>query len=109
MMTAEFTRAAVWEVAEFWTHLRGWRLNVQADGALHWTYGDNAALIPQAGRMLGLTEQQIRSMVGTLDTAQAVRIQQAYPLAFFDLHVRHRQVRLLDGPSTAFPAVKVIP
>ncbi|MFF3584455.1 alpha/beta hydrolase family protein [Streptomyces mirabilis] len=109
MMTAVFTRDAMPNVAEFWTHLRGWRLDIQADGAIHPSYGDNVTLIPQAGKILGMTDQQIQDMIGTLDPARAVRIQQAYPLAFFDLHLRHRRERLLDGPSTAFPEVKFIP
>nr|WP_248297509.1 acetylhydrolase [Streptomyces sp. S1D4-11] len=109
MMTAVFTRDAMPDVAEFWTHLRGWRLAIQADGAIHPSYGDNVTLIPQAGKILGMTDQQIQDMIGTLDPARAVRIQQAYPLAFFDLHLRHRRERLLDGPSTAFPEVKFIP
>ncbi|MFJ5884853.1 alpha/beta hydrolase family protein [Kitasatospora cineracea] len=109
MMTASFTRAAMPDVAKFWAHLRGWRLNIQADGAVHKTYGDNATLIPQAGRALGMTDQQIQDMIGTLDPARAVRIQQAYPLAFFDLHLRHRRGKLLDGPSAAFPEVEFLP
>ncbi|MCT9113917.1 acetylhydrolase [Streptomyces mirabilis] len=109
MMTAEFTRAAMPDVAEFWTHLRGWRLDIQADGAIHNSYGDNATLIPQAGKILGMTDQQIQDWVGTLDPARAVRVQQAYPLAFFDPHLRHRRGHLLDGPSAAFPEVKFLP
>ncbi|MFE8950515.1 hypothetical protein [Streptomyces sp. NPDC007856] len=109
MLTASFTRAAMPDVAEFWTHLRSWRLNIQADGAIHKTYGDDATLIVQAGTILGMTNQQIQDMIGTLDPARAVRIQQAYPLAFFDLHLRHRRGHLLDGPSAAFPEVKFIP
>ncbi|MGW1894705.1 alpha/beta hydrolase family protein, partial [Streptomyces sp. NPDC002004] len=109
MMTAVFIRAAMPDVAEFWTHLRGWRLDIQADGAVHFSYGDNATLIPQAGKILGMTDQQIQDMVGTLDPARAVRIQQAYPLAFFDLHLRRRRGHLLDGPSAAFPEVKFLP
>ncbi|WP_229713479.1 alpha/beta hydrolase family protein [Streptomyces fuscichromogenes] len=109
MMTAVFTRAAMPDVAEFWTHLRGWRLDIQADGAIHQSYGDNATLIAQAGRILGMTDQQIQDWIGTLDPARSVRIQQAYPLAFFDLHLRHRRGHLLDGPSAAFPEVKFLP
>ncbi|WP_328432544.1 alpha/beta hydrolase family protein [Streptomyces sp. NBC_00453] len=109
MMTAVFTRAAMPDVAEFWTHLRAWRLNIQADGAIHNSYGDNATLIPQAGKILGMTDQQIQDWVGTLDPARAVRIQQVYPLAFFDLHLRHHRGHLLDGTSAAFPEVKFIP
>jgi hypothetical protein len=109
MMTAVFTRATMPDVARFWTHLRGWRLDIQADGAIHNSYGDNATLIPQSGRNLGMTDQQIQDMIGTLDPVRSVRIQQAYPLAFFDLHLRHRQRHLLDGPSAAFPEVKFLP
>jgi dienelactone hydrolase len=108
MMTADFTRAGMPDVAEFWMHLRGWRLNVQAEGAVHKSYGDDATLIPQAGKILGMTDQQIQDMIGTLDPARAVRIQQAYPIAFFDQHLRHRRGHLLDGPSPAFPEVKFI-
>lgn len=109
MMTASFTRSDMPDVAALWRHLRGWRLDIQAEGAIHPSYGDNAALIPQVGEILGMSDQQIQDMIGTLDPARAVRIQQAYPLAFFDRHLRHRGGHLLDGPSTAFPEVKFLP
>ncbi|MFB7618689.1 alpha/beta hydrolase family protein [Kitasatospora sp. NPDC056181] len=106
MMTAVYTRAASPYVETFWGHLRGWRLDVQATGAVHSSYGDNMTLIPQAGRLLGMTEQQIQSLVGTIDPDRGVLIQQAYPRAFFDLHLRNRHCgNLLDGPSKAFPEV----
>ncbi|WP_433893188.1 alpha/beta hydrolase family protein [Streptomyces sp. CA-111067] len=109
MMTAVFTRATMPDVEEFWTRLRSWRLDIQADGAIHNSYGDDATLIPQAGKILGMTDEQIQDWIGTLDPARSVRIQQAYPLAFFDLHLRHRRGHRLDGPSPAFPEVKFIP
>ncbi|MFE6504813.1 alpha/beta hydrolase family protein [Kitasatospora sp. NPDC057738] len=106
MMTANYTRATSPYIATFWGHLRGWRLDVQATGAVHNSYGDNMTLIPQAGRLIGLTEEQIQSQVGTLDPDRGVLIQQAYPRAFFDLHLRGRHCgKLLDGPSKAFPEV----
>ncbi|MET8629697.1 acetylhydrolase [Kitasatospora sp. NPDC004669] len=106
MMTAAFTRAASPYVETFWGHLRGWRLDVQATGAVHPSYGDDMTLIPQAGRLLGMAEQQIQSLVGTIDPDRCVLIQQAYPRAFFDLHLRNRHCgNLLDGPSKAFPEV----
>ncbi|GGU50128.1 alpha/beta hydrolase family protein [Streptomyces violascens] len=109
MMSAEFTRATDPEAAAFWTHLRGWRLNIQAQGGAHISYGDNEALFPQVAKLLGWSEQQLQDVIGTLDPDQAVKIQQAYPLAFFDAHLRHRQGHLLDGPSPAFPAVTFLP
>ncbi|MFF4406719.1 alpha/beta hydrolase family protein [Streptomyces sp. NPDC001404] len=109
MMTAQFTRAGEPAVAEFWSHLRGWRLNVQADGAIHSSYGDNQVLIPQLAKAVGMSDEELRGWIGTLDPARAVRIQQAYPLAFFDRHLQHRRGQLLDGPSPAFPEVKFLP
>ncbi|MGW2403085.1 alpha/beta hydrolase family protein [Streptomyces sp. NPDC001739] len=109
MMTARFTRPQEPSVAEFWTHLRGWRLNIQAEGAVHSSYGDNQVLFPQLAKVVKMTDQQLRALIGTLAPARAVRIQQAYPLAFFDLHLRHRRGHLLDGPSRAFPEVTFLP
>ncbi|MCW3814162.1 hypothetical protein ONA91_06795 [Micromonospora sp. DR5-3] len=56
-----------------------------------------------------MSDEDLASWVGTLDPARAVRIQQAYPLAFFDLHLRHRRQRLLNGPNPAFPEVRFVP
>ncbi|MFC9590893.1 alpha/beta hydrolase family protein [Streptomyces sp. NPDC056944] len=109
MMTAEFTRATDPEAAAFWSHLRGWRRNIEAQGAAHISYGDNEALFPQVAKLLGWSGQQLQKVIGTLDPDQAVRIQQAYPLAFFDEHLRGRRGHLLDGPSPAFPAVMFLP
>ncbi|AVT37759.1 acetylhydrolase [Plantactinospora sp. BB1] len=110
LMTAEFSRAAEPSVEDIWAYyLRGWRLNVHAEGAAHGSYCDHQWLIPQLARLIGMSDEELASWVGTLDPARAVRIQQAYPLAFFDLHLRHRRQRLLEGPSAAFPEVRFIP
>ncbi|MET7402649.1 acetylhydrolase [Dactylosporangium sp. NPDC005572] len=109
LMTAAFSRAAEPSVEEFWTRLHGWRLNVQADGARHGAYCDHQWLIPQLARIAGMSDEDVAGWIGTLDPARAVRIQQAYPLAFFDRHLRHRRQRLLEGPSPAFPEVRFIP
>jgi predicted dienelactone hydrolase len=109
MMTAVFTRAAQPSAAEFWSHLTGWRLNVQAEGAVHSSYCDLQWLMPQLATALGITDAELPDWIGTLDPARAVRIQQAYPLAFFDQHLRGRRRHLLDGPSPAFPEVMFMP
>ncbi|MEV7603570.1 acetylhydrolase [Kitasatospora sp. NPDC089797] len=109
MMTAVWPRTPGSDAETFWTHLRGWRLNLQAAGAVHSSYGDNMTLIPQAGKLLGMTEQQIQQQVGTLAPDRGIAIQQAYPLAFFDRHLRHRRGTLLDGPSAQFPEVAFLP
>ncbi|MGW1811418.1 alpha/beta hydrolase family protein, partial [Streptomyces sp. NPDC002078] len=109
MMTAVFTRAEEPSVAEFWSHLKGWRLNVQAEGAVHSSYCDAQVLVPQLAKATGMSDEELRGWIGTLEPVRALRIQQAYPRAFFDLHLRHRRVRLLDGPSPAFPEVTFLP
>ncbi|MBL1108869.1 acetylhydrolase [Streptomyces sp. 5-8] len=109
MMTAEFTRTREPSVAEFWTHLHGWRLDIGAEGAVHSSYGDNQVLIPQLAEAVGMSEEELRDRIGTLAPTRAVRIQQAYPLAFFDRHLRNRPGHLLDGPSRAFPEVTFLP
>jgi dienelactone hydrolase len=109
LMTAYFTRAGEPAVADFWSQLRGWRLNVQVDGAPHGGYCDHQWLIPQIARIIGLSDEQLAEYVGHFDPARSVKIQQAYPLAFFDLHLRHQRQRLLEGPSRAFPEVRYLP
>ncbi|MFD8708412.1 acetylhydrolase [Kitasatospora sp. NPDC059648] len=109
MLTAEFGRDQNRDAVTFWDHLRGWRLNIQADGVRHSSYSDASPLMPQVAGLLGLPDQQVQEMVGTLPADRSVRIQQAYPLAFFDLHLRHRRGSLLDGPSPKFPEVRFLP
>ncbi|MEO3928482.1 acetylhydrolase [Micromonosporaceae bacterium B7E4] len=109
LMTAEYTRAAEPSVDEIWSYyLHGWRLNVHVDGAAHRSYIDHQWLIPQLARITGMSDEELASWIGTLNPFRAVRIQQAYPLAFFDLHLRHRG-HLLGGPNPAFPEVQFIP
>ncbi|MBU2669920.1 alpha/beta hydrolase [Actinoplanes bogorensis] len=109
MMTAEYTRALEPAIAQFWDQLRGWRLNVRAAGALHGAYGDLQVLMPQVARITGMSDAELRTWIGDLDPARAVRIDQAYPVAFFDEHLRGRPQRLLDGPSPSFPEVAYLP
>ncbi|MFI1994947.1 alpha/beta hydrolase family protein [Actinoplanes sp. NPDC020271] len=108
LMTAEFTRAAEPSVENFWSQLSGWRLNVGAVGARHGGYCDHQWLIPQLATIAGMSDQDLADWIGTLDPARAVRIQQAYPRAFFDRHLR-RGGHLLDRPSPAFPEVQFLP
>ena len=108
LITAENTRAASPQVAEFWSHLRGWRREIRADGVQHNSYEDTQALVPQLAKIIGLSDAELHDLIGDLDPGRSVRIQQAYPLAFFDKHLRHRGGHLLDGPSPAFPEVKFL-
>ncbi|MBS2550824.1 acetylhydrolase [Catenulispora sp. NL8] len=108
MMSAVFTRSTDPDAQEFWTHLKGWRRYLQLNGAQHISFSDSEGLIGPAAQLLGLDQAGVQSFIGTMDAGEGVRIQQAYPLAFFDLHLRHRPSPLLDGPSPSFPDVQFI-
>lgn len=105
LMTAtKADRGTVPELAQFWQHLRGWKRNVRVDGVAHPSYSDDEALVPQ----LGLPAGDVAALIGVATPARVLAVQRAYPLAFFDLHLRHRG-HLLDGPSARFPEVQFLP
>ena len=108
MMSAVFTRESDPDAQEFWTHLKGWRRYCELQGAEHISFTDSEGLILPAAALLGLDEAGVQGFVGTMDPNEGVRIQQAYPRAFFDLHLRNRHSKLLDGPSPQFPSVKFV-
>jgi hypothetical protein len=108
LVDGKSSRQRVPDLQTFWANLLGWRLDIALRGVEHLSYSDYEVLIPQAAQLLGLTPQQVQDEIGTVDPARAVAMQQAYPLAFFDLHLRH-QGHLLDGPSPRFPEVVFIP
>jgi Platelet-activating factor acetylhydrolase, isoform II len=108
LVDARASRAAIPELQTFWEHLRDWRLDIGMRGAKHLTYSDYVTLIPQASGLLGWSPDQVEQQIGAVVPARAIAVQRAYPVAFFDLHLRHRG-HLLDRPSPLFPEVRFIP
>jgi predicted dienelactone hydrolase len=104
LLQAKVNRVDYPDLARFWSALRGWHLDLGVRGAAHLSYADYEALVPQLAP-LGV---DVRAEIGDLDPARGVAIQQAYPLAFFDQHLRHHG-HPLDVPSPAFPEVYVVP
>ncbi|MGC0417108.1 alpha/beta hydrolase family protein [Embleya sp. AB8] len=88
----------------FWSHLRGWRLELTVAGAAHQSFGDDAVLLPLLAPHLNLSRCTLESLVGSIPTARATAFQRAYPVAFFEQHLRGRG-HLLDAPSPRFPEV----
>jgi predicted dienelactone hydrolase len=109
MMTADFPRASGTSAADFWTHLHGWRRDLQIDCGTEISYADAVWLLPQIARLTGMSDKDLAKWIGTFSPSLAVRIQQTYPLAFFDLHLRHRRQPLLEGRKPPFPGVHFIP
>ncbi|RCG26856.1 lipase [Sphaerisporangium album] len=90
---------------EFWSNLRGWRLNLTVRGAAHNSFGDDVRLIPLIAPLIGLPPREVEESVGTIAAGRALAFQHAYPRAFFDRHLRGRKATLLDGPAPRFPEV----
>ncbi|WP_214319997.1 alpha/beta hydrolase family protein [Nonomuraea sediminis] len=109
LMSAKAQRALVPELAAFRGRLRGWKLNVKAEGAAHVSFSDAEVLYPQAAKLLGWGAPELRKQIGTLDPARGLAIQRAYPVAFFDRFLKSRPSPLLDGPSKSFPEITFIP
>jgi hypothetical protein len=95
--------------ASLWAHLRGWRLDLRLAGAEHLSFTDAVTLYPQAAPVLHLTSAQLAGLIGTINGARAISVERAYVGAFFDLQLRHRDTRLLDHPSPAYPEMQFIP
>ncbi|MFB9204742.1 alpha/beta hydrolase family protein [Nonomuraea spiralis] len=109
LMSARADRAVMPELATFWRNLRGWKLNVKIEGAVHASFGDAEVLYPQAVGLLGWTPEQLRQQIGTLPPERGLAVQRTYPVAFFDRHLRGRDSSLLHGPSPRFPEVTRVP
>ncbi len=55
-----------------------------------------------------LPADTVEPLVGTIDPDRSLAAQRAYLAAFFDLHLRHRDSQLLDGPTRRYPDVQLI-
>ncbi|WP_433349242.1 alpha/beta hydrolase family protein [Microtetraspora malaysiensis] len=109
LMTAtKAVRDRIPDLATFWSNLKGWKLNITTQGVQHVSYGDMEMIVPQVAPLLKWTPAQLAEQIGTLAPARGEAVQRAYPLAFFDRHLRGRG-HLLDGPSPKFPEVTIIP
>ncbi|MEV0783798.1 lipase [Streptomyces sp. NPDC050423] len=96
----------------FWSHLRGWRLELRLRDSAHLTYTDMSPLAQQLERALPLPPEAVAALtnsIGTIDAGRAVAAQRAYLRAFFDLHLRGRDGHLLSGPSPRYPDIAFIP
>ncbi|MFF7748451.1 alpha/beta hydrolase family protein [Streptomyces sp. NPDC007971] len=91
-----------------WSHLKGYRVDVQLHGAAHLSFSDNEWMVPQEAGLLGLSQAQIQQQYGTIDPNRAVAVQRAYLAAFFDQELRHRHSTLLDGPDRKYPEISFV-
>jgi predicted dienelactone hydrolase len=89
--------------AQFWQHVRGFRLHLQIEGSTHSTYTDLAPLAVILGVAEHVPPEQLARLIGTVDGARAASVELAYLTAFFQQTLHGRPSRLLRGPQPRFP------
>ncbi|MFI6564170.1 alpha/beta hydrolase family protein [Streptomyces sp. NPDC050534] len=91
-----------------WSHLKGYRVDVQLHGAAHLSFSDQEWMVPQEAGLLGLSKAQLQQQYGTIDPNRAVQVQRVYLAAFFDQELRHKHSTLLDGPADKYPEISFV-
>jgi predicted dienelactone hydrolase len=91
-----------------WSHLKGYRVDIQLHGSRHLSFSDNEAMVPQEAALLGLSQDQLKQQFGTIDPDRAIKIQRVYLAAFFDQELRHQHSTLLDGPARSYPEISFV-
>ncbi|SEN04367.1 alpha/beta hydrolase family protein [Nonomuraea pusilla] len=101
------TRASEPSWKSFWEASTGWKREARFTGTQHFSFFDLQAMLPQISAELG--HPATAETIGTIDPRRSVAAQRAYLAAFFDLHLKGRRTPLFDGPSAAYPEVRLIP
>ncbi len=93
---------------EFWAHCANYRLDLNIPDGRHYTYTDLQSWLPRVSQPLGLSDDQVTSLIGTVDPDRIIVVERAYVAAFFEQALCHRSQGLLTGPSPWFPEVRFI-
>lgn len=91
-----------------WSHLTGYRVDVQLHGAAHLSFSDNEWMVQQEASLLGLSQTQLQQQYGTIDPNRAIAVQRVYLAAFFDQELRHQHSTLLDGPNKNYSEISFV-
>ncbi|KAJ6128119.1 Platelet-activating factor acetylhydrolase [Penicillium samsonianum] len=92
--------------AEFWSNLRGWRLELELAKAQHYTFSD----LPFLLKLLGLPVEKvpaIQAMVGTLDGFKAFEIVHRTVVAFLGFGLRQASPSPLQEVISQYSEVSV--
>ena len=100
-----FTEGYTRGPGSLWENLRGPRYSLTLDGAAHMDFSDLAIWKAQ----IDAPAFREANDLGPIDSLQALATVRAYVNAFFQRHLRDAPAPVLDGPSAAFPAMRVNP
>jgi len=109
MTGAEHTEQNDPTLGSFLAASTGPKLHLALDDSQHPSFSDFEELVSQLAQALGLTPDQVQGIIGTIDPKTAVTDERVYIRAFFYKYLRHRDERLLDGPSPRYPDIQFEP
>ncbi|KAJ5472271.1 hypothetical protein N7530_006272 [Penicillium desertorum] len=92
--------------AEFWSNLRGWKLELELAQAQHYAFSDLSYLM----KLLGVPVQNVpamQKMVGNLDVAKAFEIVHRTVTAFLGFGLRQASSAPLEEVISQYPEVSV--
>ncbi|MGV9776263.1 alpha/beta hydrolase family protein [Streptosporangium sp. NPDC003464] len=89
----------------FWERSTGWKLDLSMPGAMHYSFTDVQAFLPELDEELEVVPEVRAQRIGTVDPGRSVAAQRAYLTAFFDQSLKHRPRRLLRGGTSEYPEV----
>jgi len=96
-------------LASFLAASTGPKLHLALADSQHPSFSDFEELVSQLASVLGLSPDQVKALIGTIDPKTAVTDERVYIRAFFDKYLRHRDEHLLDGPSPRYPDIQFEP
>ncbi len=91
--------------AEFWTHLTGYKREIQVSGTRHGSYSDLLILADELIALGVPIPDDVTQILGTIAGIRMLEIESAYIDAFFRKWLNGGTGRLLDRPNKLFPEV----
>lgn len=92
---------------ETWSHLPGWKLELELAGSEHGTFIDFPIIVKSLGLTKYLPPKAV-ALIGTIDGARALDIISAYLRAFLRFALSGATSPLLQGPVEDYPEVTIV-
>jgi pimeloyl-ACP methyl ester carboxylesterase len=102
------TQATVASWATFWSHLRGWRLELQLAQSKHYTFSDFPLLVDALSVSDEVRQMIQAERIGTIGGLRAKDVIASYTVAALQYFVYGHMSDLLSGPSIAYPDVTFV-
>ncbi|KAL4739550.1 PAF acetylhydrolase family protein [Aspergillus similis] len=94
--------------ARFWSHQRGWKLELQLAQSLHYTFSDFPVLVDAVSLSDVAREIIQANYAGTIGGLRAREVITAYIIAALQYFVSNHTSGLLSGPSVSYPEVTFV-